>query len=117
LTVLVFLTSHESFGMMGVAIAMSLQVMLITFLHLGTLYKKLHFKIRLLDLIKMSSLIIISWQIGLFFKHKFLAVLSLDRLVLTISLLTCIYIVLLFVLRFITKDELKQFPFFNKLLS
>lgn len=117
LTILVFLTSHESFGMMGVAIAMSLQVMLITFLHLGTLYKELHFKIGWFDLIKMGLLIIISWQVGLYFKQQFLAELSIERLILSLSLLTCIYVVLLFALRFITKDELKQFPVFNKLLS
>jgi len=118
LIVLVFLTSHPSFGMMGVAIAMSIHVVLITLLHLSTLYQTIQFKIPTKEIFKMGLLLFLSWQAGIFFKTYFLATeVSLFRFLLIICLLFLIYLWLLFFLKIINREELKQIPIVNKLLG
>jgi len=118
LVVLIFLTSHPSFGMMGVAIAMSIHVVLMTLLHLSTLYQEIQFKIATKDLFKMGLLVFLSWQVSLFAKTHYLTGNgSIVYFLLIISLLVIIYLLLLFVLRFIKINELKQIPFFNKIFT
>lgn len=118
LVILVFLTSHPTFGMMGVAIAMSVHVVLVTLLHLNTLYQTIQFKLAAHQLFKMACLLLISWQIGKFLKSYFLmADESLFNFLLTLCLLIFIYICLLFLLNIINREELKQIPFIQRLLK
>ncbi|API90648.1 stage V sporulation protein B [Virgibacillus pantothenticus] len=115
LTVLFLLASNPSFGIMGVALAISLSVVLITLLHLGALYKAIKFSIPVLDILKMISLLLMTWGVGELLKNIY------DNmhggLLLLIGILgvfCCIYVLFLFLLRFITKEELKQIPFLQK---
>lgn len=113
--VLFILASNESFGIMGVAIAMSVGVILITLLHLASLRQAINFYIPIKDIMKMIALIILTWFIG---KMIFDFYIQFDPNIilfgLALIILTAIYIVLLFVLKFITKEELEQIPFIQK---
>ncbi|EQB35850.1 stage V sporulation protein B [Virgibacillus sp. CM-4] len=114
---LFMLASNPNFGIMGVAISMALSVVLITLLHLGSLYKAIGFGIPLKDITKMILLLTMTWGVGRFIKGIY------DNLqpgiLVFISLLIglmFIYILFLFLLRFITREELKQLPFLQKWL-
>lgn len=113
--VLFILASNESFGIMGVAIAMSVGVILITLLHLAALRKEINFYIPVKDIMKMIALILATWGIGKFL-YDFYIQYDPNILLLGISfiVLTVVYIILLFLLRFITKEELEQIPFLQK---
>ncbi|MFD1038594.1 stage V sporulation protein B [Virgibacillus byunsanensis] len=113
--VLFFLASNPNFGIMGVAIAMSVGVVLVTLLHLATLQKLIKFMIPLKDLLKMILLIALTWSAGLFFKQMYLLVgPNLVQFLVVLVMLVIVYIMLLFALRFITKEELKQIPFLQR---
>ncbi|MFG6118949.1 MULTISPECIES: stage V sporulation protein B [Thalassobacillus] len=116
--VLVGLASQPAFGIRGVAIAIVVGVLVVTFLHLGALMQAINFKIPFLDLTKMVILISVTWVIGSQLK-SFLTytVGELSQFIIICCTLTILYIFLLFVLRFITKDELKQLPYLNKLIK
>src|SRR5699024_10137670 len=109
--------SNPTFGIMGTAIAMSFSVVLVTILHLASLKKMIQFMIPLEDIVKMIFLVGLTWQIGLTLKNIFMKTSdNLMMFLLTLMLLTFIYIVCIILLRFITKDELKQIPLLQKWL-
>ncbi|WP_269412098.1 stage V sporulation protein B [Lentibacillus daqui] len=114
-TVLILLASNPNFGIMGVAIAMSASVVLVTLLHLVSLNKAIRYAIPFKDVIKMIVLLVTTWFIGEFFKAIYQ---HMDPNILIFFLMLfvigCLYIVLLFVLRFITREELKQLPIIQK---
>ncbi|GIO27655.1 stage V sporulation protein B [Ornithinibacillus bavariensis] len=113
--VLFILASNESFGIMGVAIAMSVSVILITLLHLAALRKEIHFYIPIKDVSKMIALILITWIIGKYIYNFYIIHdPNLILFLLALIVLAIIYIVFLFILKFITKDELEQLPFLQK---
>ncbi|TRM12809.1 stage V sporulation protein B [Lentibacillus cibarius] len=115
LTVLFFLASNPTFGINGVAIAMSVGVILVTLLHLASLHKEIKFSIPGKDILKMGMLIGLTWLSGHYIKNAFSGLESnLFFLMLILALLSFIYVILLFVLRFITKDELRQIPIIQK---
>lgn len=112
---LVFLASNPNFGIMGVAIAISLSVVLITLLHLASLYKAIGFGIPLKDILKMIALILLTWGTGQLIKGIYEQTnAGLILFIILLGLLVFIYILFLFLLRFITKEELKQIPFLQK---
>lgn len=115
LSILFFLASNPRFGMMGVAIAMCVGVILVTFLHLGTLKKMIQFSLPFKEVLKMGMLILLTTCVGIFLKNIFLQTSGgIIFFFLILVILISIYIVFLFLLRFITRDELKQFPIINK---
>ncbi|GAB3802101.1 stage V sporulation protein B [Virgibacillus kimchii] len=115
LVVLFFLASSPHFGIMGVAIAMSAGVVLVTLLHLAALYKAIHFRIPIKDISKMILLLLLTWQAGSLVKYVYdLQEPNLILFLLSLVMLTLIYVVFLFLLRFITKDELRQIPIIQK---
>lgn len=116
--VLVLLASNQQFGIMGVAIAISTSVVLITFLHLGTLYKAIQFTIPFKDVVKMILLIGCTYVSGSVLKTLFQDRLeSLYLFILLLVILTLIYLLLVIILRFITREELKQIPYINKFFN
>lgn len=113
--VLFFLASNPNFGIMGVAIAMAVGVVLITLLHLATLNKAIGFSIPIADIAKMTVLLLLTWGAGKLLKDIYDAMdPHLLVFLLVLLLLSCIYIIFLFLLKFITKEELKQLPFLQK---
>lgn len=115
LTVLYLLASNANFGIMGVAVAMCVGVVLVTLLHLAALQKTIRFSIPLKDLIKMVALLLMTWGVGILLKSIYEAMSpNIFLLLLILTVLTSIYILFLFLLNFITKEELKQIPFIQK---
>ncbi|MBP1968775.1 stage V sporulation protein B [Virgibacillus natechei] len=113
--VLVFLASNAKFGIMGVAVAMSVGVVLVTLLHLVALQKEIGFFLPFKDISKMIALIFMTWGMGSIFKNLYENMNpNIIIFILLLFLLTCVYIVFLFLLRFITKEELKQIPIIQK---
>lgn len=112
---LFFLASSPKFGIQGVALAMVIGVVLVTLLHLAALHKAIQFSIPVLDIAKMIGLLLITWWMGHILKGIYLTMGPNFFILLGIFvILTLIYITLLFTLRFITKEELRQIPFFAK---
>ncbi|ALX48184.1 stage V sporulation protein B [Lentibacillus amyloliquefaciens] len=115
LTVMFLLASNPDFGINGVAIAMAVGVVLVTLLHLMSLHKKIGFMIAWGDLFKMGLLIFFLLLSGNFLKDMFTNFeTNLFIFILMLFILTIIYILLLFALRFITREELSQLPIINK---
>ncbi|MGM8212974.1 stage V sporulation protein B [Virgibacillus sp. W0430] len=113
--VLFLLASNNDFGIFGVAIAMSVGVVLITLLHLATLYKEIHFSIQIVDLGKMVVLVLLTATIGNSLKVLFGTTASnVIVFICMLGLLTVAYLICLFTLKFITKEELKQIPIIKK---
>lgn len=113
--VLIFLASNSQFGIMGVAIAMSVGVVLVTFLHLATLRKTINFFIPIKDIKKMGTLILLTWIVGKLLKHIFMsASYNIFTFLFVLLLFGLTYSFLLFLLKFVTKEELKQIPIFRK---
>ncbi|RDW19292.1 stage V sporulation protein B [Oceanobacillus arenosus] len=118
LFILFFLASNASFGIMGVAIAMIVGVVLVTLLHLATLKKAIQYAIPLKDICKMIFLLVSTWGIGVFLRDYYHTLQANIFIFLLILLaLIVIYIIILLLLKFITKDELKQIPFLQKFVS
>ncbi|HLR62581.1 MAG TPA: stage V sporulation protein B [Lentibacillus sp.] len=118
LTVLFLLASNPNFGINGVAIAMSVGVILVTLLHLASLYKEIGFMIAGGDLLKMSMLVSLTWLCGRFLRGIFTGLdTNLFVFALMLIALLIIYVILLFILRFLTKEELRQIPILQKWLS
>ncbi|PAV28935.1 stage V sporulation protein B [Virgibacillus profundi] len=116
-TVLILLASNPNFGIMGVAIAMSVGVVLVTLLHLATLRKAIRFWIPIKDLSKMIALLILTWGAGSFLKNIYETMnQNIFLFLFLLVILTIIYGLLLFLLKFITKEELKQIPVIQKWL-
>lgn len=110
--VLVFLASNATYGIMGVAIAISASVVLITLLHLHALNKAIQFKISFQDILKMCTLLIVMYGAGYALKLLFGEYANqLVYLIIILVILSIIYIIHLFLLKFITKAELKQIPY------
>lgn len=113
---LIVLATNEDFGIMGAALAMSVGVVLGTLLHLATLIKVISFRIPWFDFLKMISLLGLTWWAGTLLKNMFPGYeASLIVFLLLLACLTVVYIVLLFCLRFISREELEQIPFIKKL--
>ncbi|MRH43009.1 stage V sporulation protein B [Aquibacillus halophilus] len=115
--ILMVLATNDQFGIMGAAIAMSIGVVLGTVLHLATLIKVISFRIPWMDLVKMVSLLVATWWTGNELKLFFPGYeTQLSLFALLLLCLSVIYIILLFLFRFITRDELQQLPGFNRFL-
>lgn len=115
--VLIVLASNDQFGIMGVALAMIVGVVLVTMLHIATLIKAISFKLPWMDICKMIMLLGITWGVGDFIKNILPgAETKLIPLVLALSVLSGIYVLLLLLFRFITKEELGQIPILNKFI-
>ncbi|WP_430785051.1 stage V sporulation protein B [Virgibacillus flavescens] len=109
------LASSPQFRIKGVALSMVAGIVLVTSLHLATLLKAIKFFIPFLDICKMAALLLATWWFGSIMKSIYL---SMEANLLTLLgifiILTLIYLILLFTLKFITKEELKQIPLFAK---
>lgn len=116
--VLFTLASNPNFGIMGVAIAMSVGVILVTLLHLATLQKMIRFYIPFRDIVKMILLLILTWGAGRILKYVYETMEpNLIIFLIVLAILAIFYMLMLFKLKFITRDELQQIPFLQKWLD
>ncbi|MHA6252142.1 stage V sporulation protein B [Oceanobacillus sp. CAU 1775] len=115
LVIIFLLGSNPNFGMQGVAIALSTAVLLVTVLHLAVLNKKISYTIPLKDFFKMILLALSTFFIGIILKQFYLLSTPHVLKFLTVLVaLSVIYCFILYILRFITKDELRAIPLFNR---
>ncbi|WP_163970106.1 stage V sporulation protein B [Oceanobacillus halotolerans] len=114
--VLFFLASNPDFGIMGVAIAMSVGVVLVTLMHLASLKKAIHFYIPFKDLSKMALLLLMTGVVGHLLKGIYdgIGQQNIIAFICLLILLTFIYLLFLLILRFVTKEELKQIPLIQR---
>lgn len=118
LVIIFVLGSNPNFGMQGVAIALSTAVLLVTSLHLAVLNKKIAYSIPIKDCFKMILLVLTTFFMGGMLKEFYmLATPHLFKFFIVLVLLFVLYCFVLFILRFITKDELRAIPFFQKWLQ
>lgn len=116
--VLIALATNEQFGIMGVAVAMVVGVVLGTFLHFATLVKVISFRMPVKDLMKMAGLFGATWWIGHTLRERMPAFeTSVPTFTFILFILTVIYIGLLFLFRFITREELQQLPFLKRFVK
>src|SRR5699024_3983572 len=115
--VLFLLASIPTFGIMGVAISMSFGVLLVTLLHLASLRRSIRFLIPMKYLYIMITLIVLYSIVGKFLQRFYIECGShFIMLIIILLILFAFYIMFLFMLQFITKEELKQIPLLNKWL-
>ncbi|SET67111.1 stage V sporulation protein B [Salinibacillus kushneri] len=116
LSTLIILASQPQFGITGVVLAIIVGVVLVTLLHFAVLVKHIQFKLPFGDILKMMSLLLITYYLGHNLYNLFpRAEVEILSLLIVFVILAAFYILLLFIFRFITKDELVQLPLFNKL--
>ncbi|HEX6595137.1 MAG TPA: stage V sporulation protein B [Bacillota bacterium] len=112
---LFLLASNPTFGIMGVAISMSFGVVLVTLLHLASLHRAIRFYIPIKDVSKMVFLLVLTWGVGKVLQTFYIQWgPHLVMFIFILTLLFIVYIMFLFLLRFITSEELKQIPLINK---
>lgn len=115
---LIVFASQPKIGIMGVAIAINTSIVLITLLHVRVLYKTIHFKLKVQDLMKMILLIMgtVAWSLivrQLFYSPS----LSIISFVGQVILISIFYIFLLLILKIITRDEMAQIPILRNLFK
>ena len=114
LATLFLLASRPEFGITGVVLAIIVGVVLVTFLHSAVLAKHIQFRLPLMDILKMISLLVLTYVAGIVLHGAIpQSEKSLIPLLTVCLLLLLVYIVLLFLFRFITKEEIRQLPFFK----
>jgi len=117
LIIIFALAQQPTFGMSGVAIALSSSVVLVTLLHLAVLKKKINYRIPFQDVVKMLTLLGITVVIGWLLREVYYLSSSVYIMFgIVLILLVIVYVTLLFLLKFITKEELRAIPFLEKWL-
>ncbi len=107
--VLIVLTSNPMFGIYGAAIAMCVGVVIGTILHLFALFRTIRFRIPLVMLFKMIVLVGLTSWLGWLLSHLFSFQLHQMVTFFVIAvILLCFYILLLFNLKFISLEEIRQ---------
>lgn len=116
-TVLLTLASNPNFGIMGVAIAMCVGIVLITLLHLITLQKAIQYYIPFKDISKMIVLLLLTWGIGRFLKEIYEALTpNVITFLIILIVQVILYVFFLIILRFVSREEMRQIPFLQKWL-
>lgn len=104
------LASNPNFGILGAAMAMCVGVILVTLLHLNALKRTIQFSLKKLDILKVGTLIAMTWGAGKMLIRFFDGHSSLVLLLGQLLFLTVLYIILLFSLKIIEREELQQIP-------
>ncbi|SER73883.1 stage V sporulation protein B [Gracilibacillus ureilyticus] len=107
--VLISLTTNPEVGIYGAAVAMCVGVMIGTIFHLITLYRHIKFVIPYMMIAKMIALIGLTFWLGWLLIRLFAFQMEnfVSFIIILIVLFLC-YIVFLFALQFISREELKQ---------
>ncbi len=115
--VLIIFATNPDFGIMGVAMGMIVGVVLGTMLHMATLIKVISFRLPWMDFLKMTCLFALTWWAG-----KLLMQMipgygeDLVIFLFVLVLLAIFYFFLLFQFKFLSKEELRQFPILNRFI-
>lgn len=115
-TVLLFLlTSRPEFGIRGVALAICINVVLVTMLHAGVMFRAIGFSLILKDYIRTGILIAFSGFLAhLLILRSFTGLSLLPRTFLLIFTIAAFYSLFALFLGMIQKDQLAQLPVIGK---
>ncbi|WP_299087607.1 stage V sporulation protein B [uncultured Metabacillus sp.] len=118
-TALIFLlATRPSLGIMGVALAIVIGMVLVTLLHFATVLKVVPFTIYIRDYVKSGLTMVISGIVGYFFYENLVADSAMViRLITAIGLTSMIYCFLLLMFNLVKKEELNRIPYIGGYLS
>ncbi|MGM8214221.1 stage V sporulation protein B [Bacillaceae bacterium W0354] len=108
LSTLWILATKPSFGIDGVVISILVGIIVVTSLHFITLYRMINFKLPFVLILKMTGLIIVIYQIGSYINQHFIEEFTIINLAGAIILLVFVYLIGLFALKIVSKEEWKQ---------
>ncbi len=112
------LASRPEMGIMGAALAIVIGIVLVTLLHFATIVKAISFTLHVRELLKVLFVMIVTACIGFaLYNYAFLTLGVLTSTLLSISITTLSYCILLVIFSLIKKDEMKRIPIFGQFLS
>lgn len=112
---LYFLTSRPEFGIKGAALAICINVVLVTALHMALIIRTIGFSLILKDYVRTAIIIAFSAFLAHFLiEWVFTGWALLPRTVVLISMIAAFYAILTFFLGMIHKEELGQLPIIGK---
>ncbi|MED3562165.1 stage V sporulation protein B [Bacillus xiapuensis] len=116
--VIFLLASQSSFGITGAALGIIVGFVLVTILHFATVLKKIAFSFYIRDYVKAFIAMGISGWVGYFlFDHFLNGQFLVIRVISSTAEMSIIYIVLLFILKLLNKEDLKRIPIIGKLFA
>ncbi|OIK17002.1 stage V sporulation protein B [Bacillus sp. MUM 116] len=116
--VIFLLASQPSFGITGAALGIIVGFVLVTILHFATVLKKIAFSFYIRDYVKAFIAMGISGWVGYFlFDHFLNGQFLVIRVISSTAGMSIIYIVLLFILKLLNKEDLKRIPIIGKLFA
>lgn len=105
-------------GIMGAALAIVIGMMLVTLLHFSTIVKVISYSFYIKDYIKSGITMLLSGVGGHYFYQMFLTDGSLAlRTLAAIGVTSIIYVILLFIFKLLTKEEVKRIPIIGPKLA
>ncbi|MFT8362011.1 MAG: stage V sporulation protein B [Sporolactobacillus sp.] len=112
---LFLLTSQPQFGIYGAAIAICVNVVLVTLLHASVMFKAIGFSLILRDYIKTAA-VMLSTAAAAFYltTYTFLNMALVPRTLLQITVLTCIYFFLALFFGMVSREQLRTLPVIGK---
>ncbi|WP_096201427.1 stage V sporulation protein B [Bacillus sp. FJAT-45350] len=118
IAVIFVLASRPELGIMGAALAIVIGFVLVTLLHFATIVKTISFTLHVKDLVKALSVMAITAVVGyILYEFAFLNMSLLFKTLLSISIVTILYSVLLILFSLIKKDEMQRVPFIGNYLA
>ncbi|MFX3615963.1 MAG: stage V sporulation protein B [Sporolactobacillus sp.] len=112
---LFFLTSQPEFGIKGAALAICINVVLVTLLHAGVMFKAIGFSLVIRDYVKTAGVMILSAVFANYLiTRTFLDLGLVPRTCLLIALLAVAYLLLALIFGMINKEQLRQLPIIGK---
>lgn len=110
--------SRPEFGIMGVAIAIVLGILLVTLLHFATIIKTISYSFYVRDYLKSFVTMVASGIFGGFIFARFIVDASLITRTLTAIMCTSIlYLILLIIFKLVLKEEIKRIPYIGPRLA
>ncbi|RYM06825.1 stage V sporulation protein B [Sporolactobacillus sp. THM7-7] len=117
LITLFLLTSRPEFGIKGAALAICMNVVLVTLLHAGVMFKAIGFSLILKDYVRTAILIAFTGFIAhLLIENAFVGWALLPRTIGLIGIVSAFYVLLALFLGMIQKEQLGRLPIIGKWL-
>lgn len=110
--------SKPEFGIMGVALAIVLSILLVTLLHFSAIIKTISYTFYVKDYLKsIVTMVLSGWMGGFVFKQFFVEASLSQRTLLSITATIIVYCSLLIVFQLVLKEEIKRIPIIGPKLA
>lgn len=112
---LFLLTSQPQIGINGAALAICMNVVLVTLLHAAVMFKAIGFSLVIRDYVKTGAIMLVAAFFARFLiDHALLGMALIPRTILLITILASAYLLLAIVFGVITKEQLRALPLIGK---